>query len=320
MFCPRCGAPNLDIAEKCVGCQRALPKLSEVKAASVESPSPTPEWTAVNIPPAQPPYYGNPQAGVGNYFNTPTSYAAPADRVGVSSYDNYGPYTGPGGFPPPGVSGYTNNPASYSQPIDQTGVANSYNWDGYPSYAGTADRVGISTSRNNFWPRVGAYLIDQIICGFILGIVFGIPLIIWVSNFFAKYSQEIGNVCGGSRYSGNYNNPACNSLIRDIFLNRGELSSILFTTISTFTVGLVLMLAYQVLLTAHGQTLGKKVFGLKVVRADGSAPGFGTALLRQTVGYFVSNLLFGLGFLWVAFEPNNRGWHDLIAGTYVVSI
>ncbi len=318
MFCPSCGAPNLDIAEKCVNCQRALPKLSEIKAEAVESAPPPPEWSAVNIPPAQPTYYSNPQAGMGSYFNTPPSYVAPVDRVGVSSYDNYGPYNGLSGFPPPGVSGYANNPTSYAHPVDQVGVSGGYNWGGYPAYGAAADRVGISTNRHNFWSRVGAYLIDQIISSFILGIVFGIPLIIWISNFAAKYSQEIGNVCGGSRFSGS--NSACNSLLRDIFLNRGELSSILFTSISTFVVGLVLMLAYQVLMTARGQTLGKKVFGLKVVRADGSAPGFGTALLRQTVGYFVSNLVFGLGFLWVAFEPNNRGWHDLIAGTYVVSL
>ena len=35
------------------------------------------------------------------------------------------------------------------------------------------------------------------------------------------------------------------------------------------------------------------------------------------VGYYVSILSFGLGFLWVIWDKKNQGFHDKIAGTVV---
>ena len=36
------------------------------------------------------------------------------------------------------------------------------------------------------------------------------------------------------------------------------------------------------------------------------------------LGYFVSALPLGLGFIWVAFDKRKQGWHDKIARTLVV--
>ena len=36
------------------------------------------------------------------------------------------------------------------------------------------------------------------------------------------------------------------------------------------------------------------------------------------VGYFVSGMLFGLGFLWILRDPQKQGWHDHVSGTVVV--
>ena len=66
-----------------------------------------------------------------------------------------------------------------------------------------------------------------------------------------------------------------------------------------------------------GQTLGMRVLDLKVVRTDGSALTLTQALIRY-VGLFVSFLVFAIGVIWVAFDANKQGWHDKIAGTYVV--
>ena len=66
-----------------------------------------------------------------------------------------------------------------------------------------------------------------------------------------------------------------------------------------------------------GQTLGMRVLDLKVVRTDGSALTLTQALIRY-VGLFVSFLVLAIGVIWVAFDPNKQGWHDKIAGTYVV--
>ena len=68
---------------------------------------------------------------------------------------------------------------------------------------------------------------------------------------------------------------------------------------------------------ATGQTPGKKLLGLRVVRTDGEPMTFGTAFLRW-VGYIISKIPFFLGFIWVAFNGRKQGWHDKIAGTYVI--
>jgi uncharacterized RDD family membrane protein YckC len=67
-----------------------------------------------------------------------------------------------------------------------------------------------------------------------------------------------------------------------------------------------------------GQTVGKMAAGIRVIRADGKPPGLGWAFVRETFGKFVSTLGFFFGFIWICFHENNRGWHDEIAGTYVV--
>ncbi len=83
--------------------------------------------------------------------------------------------------------------------------------------------------------------------------------------------------------------------------------------------GALLSIAYYVLLTGlKGQTLGKMALGIKVVDARGNVPGIGRAALREIVGKFVSAIAIGLGYLWVGGDPQKRGWHDHIAGTYVI--
>ena len=67
-----------------------------------------------------------------------------------------------------------------------------------------------------------------------------------------------------------------------------------------------------------GLTLGKWATGLRIERVDGSPLGFGRALLRHFVGYPLSFLLLGIGFLVAAVSVHGRGLHDIIAGTIVV--
>ena len=68
---------------------------------------------------------------------------------------------------------------------------------------------------------------------------------------------------------------------------------------------------------ALGATPGKMALGLQVVREDGSPLGPGTSVLRY-VGYIVSGLALGLGFLWIIWDPKKQAWPDKIAGTLVV--
>lgn len=67
-----------------------------------------------------------------------------------------------------------------------------------------------------------------------------------------------------------------------------------------------------------GQTPGKMLCGLAVVRRDGAPAGYGRALVRW-VGSWVAALPFGLGFLGVLFTAERRGLHDWISGTRVVT-
>jgi len=66
-----------------------------------------------------------------------------------------------------------------------------------------------------------------------------------------------------------------------------------------------------------GQTVGDKLLNLRVIKTDGTDLTIVQAFIRY-VGLFVSFLLIFIGVIWVAFDPNKQGWHDKIAGTYVV--
>ncbi len=69
----------------------------------------------------------------------------------------------------------------------------------------------------------------------------------------------------------------------------------------------------------RGQTPGKMLLSIKVIREDGSDVTIGVALLR-CLGYIVSFATVLLGFIWIAFDDRKQGFHDTMAETYVVII
>ena len=69
--------------------------------------------------------------------------------------------------------------------------------------------------------------------------------------------------------------------------------------------------------SAHGQTPGKKLLGIRVVTLDGSRLNWRTGIVR-TFGYSLSALPLGLGYLWAIWDPDKQTWHDKVAGTTVV--
>jgi uncharacterized RDD family membrane protein YckC len=66
-----------------------------------------------------------------------------------------------------------------------------------------------------------------------------------------------------------------------------------------------------------GQTPGKFALGIRVIKASGGQMNDIDAVIRA-IGYHVSAMVFGLGFIWALFDKNNQTWHDKIARTYVV--
>lgn len=69
---------------------------------------------------------------------------------------------------------------------------------------------------------------------------------------------------------------------------------------------------------ARNATPGKMAISATIVdERTGGPPGIGQHLGRY-LGYFLAAIPFGLGLLWVAFDPKKQGWHDKLAGTVVV--
>jgi uncharacterized RDD family membrane protein YckC len=86
-------------------------------------------------------------------------------------------------------------------------------------------------------------------------------------------------------------------------------------------VGFLVGFGYQWLFLTrnNGQTPGKMFMGIKVIKVDGTAISDFDVLMRY-IGYFVDSFVFGLGWLWAAFDPERQAWHDKLARTYVVSV
>lgn len=68
-----------------------------------------------------------------------------------------------------------------------------------------------------------------------------------------------------------------------------------------------------------GTTIGGVICGLKIVRLDDRPLDWTVAMVRA-LGGFLSFVVAGLGFIWVAFDPDKQSWHDKIAGTTVVRV
>ena len=133
--------------------------------------------------------------------------------------------------------------------------------------------------RAPFALRCGAILIDYIILALIL-------------TFSTMVARMMG---GGARLAG----------------GTAEKFGIFFALVAA-------VLDLGVLVGLTGKTLGKWTTGLRLERTDGSLPGIGWSLLRHFVGYPISFVLFGVGFLMAIVKPTGRALHDLLAGTVVI--
>ena len=85
--------------------------------------------------------------------------------------------------------------------------------------------------------------------------------------------------------------------------------------------GMLLLLATYgaIMWKLKGTTVGGIVCDLKVVRIGGGPLDWGTAIVRA-LGCFLSLVIAGLGFIWIAVDHEHQAWHDKIAGTVVVRV
>ncbi|WP_144510922.1 RDD family protein [Bacillus sp. FJAT-22090] len=77
--------------------------------------------------------------------------------------------------------------------------------------------------------------------------------------------------------------------------------------------------AYFVLMTKFcNQTVGKMIFGIRVVSKYGGKLKWSTVLFREWIGRLISVIPLNIPYIVVAFTPKKQAIHDFIADTLVV--
>ncbi|SDN55120.1 RDD family protein [Alkalicoccus daliensis] len=105
------------------------------------------------------------------------------------------------------------------------------------------------------------------------------------------------------------------------FLTTGGADPNLLTfSLSGMLSGAVTFLYFILLTKFFGQTLGKMLFGLRVISKSKTEVTWGDILFRELVGRFLHRFLFVTNILYliVAFHPEKRGIHDYLGGTVVI--
>lgn len=66
-----------------------------------------------------------------------------------------------------------------------------------------------------------------------------------------------------------------------------------------------------------GQTPGKRWLGIRVIKTNGEPLQAWDVIVRY-IGYYINSFVLMLGWVWASFDRDSQGWHDKLAGTYVV--
>jgi uncharacterized RDD family membrane protein YckC len=85
-----------------------------------------------------------------------------------------------------------------------------------------------------------------------------------------------------------------------------------------FGLSFVITLAYTwyFLTRKNGQTPGKMLMHIRVIKKDGSQLDDATAIVRY-IAYYISCIIV-IGILWAFWDDKKQGWHDKVANTLVV--
>ena len=68
-----------------------------------------------------------------------------------------------------------------------------------------------------------------------------------------------------------------------------------------------------------GQTLGMQAWRIKIESIDGGKPSWSQVLIRL-IGAELSLTLFGMGYIWIAFDSEKRAWHDIWSKTRLIRV
>ncbi|WP_245741963.1 RDD family protein [Anaerobacillus arseniciselenatis] len=131
-----------------------------------------------------------------------------------------------------------------------------------------------------FWMRFWAYLLDLVIVASINGII--VTPLVAVTN------------------------------IREI--------NFTFMTLEALLIAMITFLYFVLLTKKWGQTIGKRVFGLKVINKKEGALTWSSVVFREVIGRYILQaftITYTL-YLIVAFQKEKQGLHDMVGETYVI--
>lgn len=93
--------------------------------------------------------------------------------------------------------------------------------------------------------------------------------------------------------------------------------SLFYLSLYSIITGILFYVYFTLMTKYFAQTLGKMIFGLKVVKDSGESLDWTTVLFREWVGRFISVTVVFL-YLIVPFTKKHKAIHDFIADTHVI--
>src|SRR5690625_4512142 len=105
------------------------------------------------------------------------------------------------------------------------------------------------------------------------------------------------------------------------FINNGVID-VGFWTLNGILSAIVFYIYFLLMTKYFGQTLGKMLFGLRVIRSDSEPLRWSDLLFREVIGRFIYKVMSFLTLLYivVAFTPEKQGIHDMFGDTRVVHV
>ncbi len=89
--------------------------------------------------------------------------------------------------------------------------------------------------------------------------------------------------------------------------------------LASFTLqNLIISIIIIILWMRYLATPGKMLLKMKIVDAKTGGHPTNRQLIIRYLGYIISILPFGLGFIWIYYDKKCQGWHDKLAGTVVI--
>ncbi|HEY3422503.1 MAG TPA: RDD family protein [Methanocellaceae archaeon] len=158
------------------------------------------------------------------------------------------------------------------------------------SYASTLGRAG-------FWPRLVAYIIDNIVIGATM-ILLALPILLLILIL---------------------NIPLSDTPVYT--WDHSALALVIFIAVAIVTAVsmLVVALGYYIVLEGHfGYTIGKYLLGLRVLKTDGTRIGYKEAFLRNLSKYINNLIVIDALIMLIFFNKEKQRGFDKIANTMVV--